>query len=178
MEGTLFPNKPLYPIPAGNRPPNSNQSLKFNSTTLPPLPPQSSSSSIHFDSILQHLLHHSSPPRPTISALKVKNNQFPSLQISANSTQEQLQHGRIRKPISEQVDIAGQKDFSENGSLEFLSKKGKNVLYSILEQPLHDLDKFLHSCKVELLQVDFVSLLKALDFTGNWEIALLLFEWS
>ena len=58
----------------------------------------------------------------------------------------------------------GEKDFLENVSLEFLSKKGKNVLYSILEQPLHDLDEFLHSCKVELLQVDFISLLKALDF--------------
>ncbi|KAM1087612.1 hypothetical protein ACFX15_012697 [Malus domestica] len=60
MEGTLFPSRPVYPIPA-NRPTQPNPPVKFNSTTLPP-PPQSRAPPFPIDSLLQHLLSLSSPP--------------------------------------------------------------------------------------------------------------------
>ncbi|PQM40474.1 pentatricopeptide repeat-containing protein [Prunus yedoensis var. nudiflora] len=48
---------------------------------------------------------------------------------------------------------------------------------SIVEEPLHSLNDFFDSAKFELFEVDLISLLKALDLSGNWERALLLFEW-
>ncbi|XP_050219027.1 uncharacterized protein LOC126669569 [Mercurialis annua] len=69
-------------------------------------------------------------------------------------------------------------DGLSNGSVEYLSRKGKLVLDSILDQPLHSLSSWFDSCKFELFQVDLIGLIKSLDCSGNWEKALLLFEWS
>ncbi|KAJ0089862.1 hypothetical protein Patl1_14237 [Pistacia atlantica] len=46
-----------------------------------------------------------------------------------------------------------------------------------MECPLNGLSDLFDSCKFELLEVDLVGILKALDVSGNWERALLLFEW-
>ena len=108
MEGALFPNGPVPPIPT-NRPtkPLPNLSLKFTSTTLPlpPLPPQSPQpSSVPLDTLLQHLFHLSSPPITTATHRKLKplhpprytnhntNTQFPSFHISAQLDHKQVHH--------------------------------------------------------------------------------------
>jgi pentatricopeptide repeat domain-containing protein 1 len=167
----------VYPIPI-NRPPPlpNNPPLKFSSATLPP--PPSPQSTFHFDSLLQHLLHLSSPPNH-----KLNKTQFPSLQISNDSSShKQLYKNTSRKPISTSVsvlefEVEKEEGLSENESLEFLSKRGKLLLNSIKEQPLGGLNDFFESCKFELFQVDLIGVLKALDLSGDCERAILLFEW-
>ncbi|KAM0985891.1 hypothetical protein ACFX13_013354 [Malus domestica] len=66
---------------------------------------------------------------------------------------------------------------SGDGVLDFFTIKGKLMFNSIVKQPLHGLDDFFGSVKFELFEVDLISLLKALDLSGNRERALLLFEW-
>ncbi|KAK6272969.1 hypothetical protein POUND7_010052 [Theobroma cacao] len=184
MEGTIFPNKPVYPVPT-KRQTQSNKPLQFSSSTLP-LPPQSQSPpSLPLDSLLQHLLHLSSPPNTihkpkTINPPKTNNSHFPSLHISSDSTQKLQQQVHPKKPTSAsllQFDNSKEESQSRDGSLEFLSRKGMLMLNSIKEQPLNSLNDFFNSVKFELLQFDMFSLLKALDLSGDWERALLLFQW-
>ncbi|OMO67874.1 hypothetical protein COLO4_29977 [Corchorus olitorius] len=185
MEGTFLPNKPVFPVPAKRPSPSNNKPLKFSSTTLP-LPPQSQSPpSLPIDSLLQHLHQLSSPANTTQTSKSIKppktnNSQFPSLHISSDSTQKLHQQVRSKKPTSVsvlQLDNSKEEGQSGNGSLEFLSKRGMLMLNSIKEQPLNSLNDFFDSVKFELLQIDMFSLLKALDISGGWERALLLFQW-
>ena len=66
-------------------------------------------------------------------------------------------------------------DKFDDAKFGFLSDKGKLLFSSIVGSPLHELNDFFNSVKFELLEADFPSLLKALDLSGNWERALLLF---
>ncbi|KAK8501245.1 hypothetical protein V6N13_026946 [Hibiscus sabdariffa] len=51
------------------------------------------------------------------------------------------------------------------------------ILNSVKEHPFNTLLDFFDSLKFELLQFDMFCLLKALDLSGDWERALLLFQW-
>ncbi|PRQ37311.1 putative tetratricopeptide-like helical domain-containing protein [Rosa chinensis] len=176
MEGTLFPSRPVLPIQT-SRPIQPSPPVKFNATTLPPLP--QTPSSFPIDSLLQHLLNISSPPN-TPQNLKPLNPPhqtnavFPSLQISVDSTPKQHQ---LKKPTSVLVHNFEDKAKPEDGLIDFLTVKGKMMFNSIVESPLHCVNELCDSAKFELLEVDLISLLKALDLSGNWERALLLFEW-
>ncbi|PPD88044.1 hypothetical protein GOBAR_DD15036 [Gossypium barbadense] len=190
MEGSTFlPNKPVYPTPT-KRPPQSNKPVKFSSVTLPhppqPQSPSHSPPSLPLDSLLQHLLHLSSPPNTahnpkSINPHKPYNSHSPSLHISSESSlklHHQVHHPKKSAPVSVlQLDNSKEEGQSGNGSLEFLTRKGMLMVNSIKEQPLNGLPDFFDSVKFELLQIDMFSLLKALDLSGDWERALVLFQW-
>lgn len=103
---------------------------------------------------------------------------LPSLQISVDSTKKRRDGAQLKKPV---LNSAPQFEYNDeeirDGPLQFLSKKGLCLLNSIAEQPFDSLNAFFDSVKFELLEVDLVSLLKALDVSGSSERAILLFEW-
>ncbi|KAK6159066.1 hypothetical protein DH2020_006380 [Rehmannia glutinosa] len=174
MEGTLFPNRPAFPVqptkPASH--PN-HQRLKFNTSTLnlPPLLPlqqqqSSNSHSFPLDSLLQHLLHISSPVKSSLTSSHV---------IPSHDQDSLSAHFRKDDKSSIPIPRIGVDD---EGLLDFLPFKCKLLLNSILEQPISSLRSFFDSAKFELLQeVDLFSLLKGLDVSGSSEKAILLFEW-
>ncbi|GKV39799.1 hypothetical protein SLEP1_g47516 [Rubroshorea leprosula] len=103
-----------------------------------------------------------------------------SRHISVDSSQNLNRQAHPRKPNSVSIlQLNGSKEEGQlgDGSFEYLSRKGKFMLDSIVEQPLHSLNDFFDSNKFMLLEADIFSLLKALAHSGNWERALLFFEW-
>ncbi|GKV39802.1 hypothetical protein SLEP1_g47519 [Rubroshorea leprosula] len=103
-----------------------------------------------------------------------------SWHISVDSSQNLNRQAHPKKPSSVSVlQLNGSKEEGQlgDGSFEFLLRKGKFMLDSIVEQPLHSLNDFFDSNKLMLLEADIFSLLKALAHSGNWERALLFFEW-
>ncbi|KAH9610205.1 hypothetical protein KSS87_016196 [Heliosperma pusillum] len=156
-------------------------SLKFSPTTLPlpPQNPQTTSPSLAIDSLLHHLLHLSSTsktahfPKLSNSSHISKNTLLPSLPISVfnGHSSNSVNSFEGSKVISKGVTV-------DDASLDFLSDKCKHVLNAMLDIPLCSLNAYFESVKLELAELDFVSLVKGLDVLGNWEKAVLLFEWS
>ncbi|KAK6159068.1 hypothetical protein DH2020_006382 [Rehmannia glutinosa] len=150
MEGTLFPNRPAFPVqqtkPASH--PN-HQRLKFNTSNLnlPPLLPlqqqqSSNSHSFPLDSLLQHLLHISSPVKSSLTSSHVI-------------------------PSHDQDSLSAH--FRKDDKVQFQSQE---LVWTMKGCLIFFLSSF------ELLQeVDLFSLLKGLDVSGSSEKAILLFEW-
>ncbi|XP_062081163.1 receptor-like protein 6 [Humulus lupulus] len=127
-----------------------------------------------------HLLPKRSKQRRARQNLIIINAHLRSLKLSVGSTQKQLENGGYENPTSvlvSQLEEDEEEGRLETGFLEFLTTKGKMLFNSIVELPLDDLNGYFDSVKVELVEVDLISLLKALDLSGNWERSLLLFEW-
>ncbi|WVY96399.1 hypothetical protein V8G54_028550 [Vigna mungo] len=155
VEGTLFPNRPVLPAPA---PRQTQQPSKLTPNFLPPQSPPPPPPSFHLDSLLEHLQHLSSVPITTLmlTLVPASKQKKPSLASDPVVEQEQL----------------------DDTIFGFLSDKGKLLLDSIVGSPLHELNGFFNSVEFELLEVDFLGLLKALDLSGKWKRVLLLFEWG
>ncbi|KAG2384552.1 Pentatricopeptide repeat-containing protein [Vigna angularis] len=168
MEGTLFPNRPVLPAPA---PRLTQQPSKFKPNFLPPQSPPPPPPSFQLDSLLQHLQHLSSVPITTPTLTLVPASKDNSTHFNNSLHSKQKKPSLASDPVVEQ-------DQLDDAKFGFLSDKGKLLLNSIVGSPLHELNGFFNSVEFELLEVDFLSLLKALDLSGNWERALLLFEWG
>ncbi|KAK4415325.1 Pentatricopeptide repeat-containing protein, chloroplastic [Sesamum alatum] len=173
MEGTLFPNRPTLPIqPTKPALHPNHQRLKFNTSTLP-LPPlqqqQQSSNSFPLDSLLQHLLHISSPVKSSLTSSHI---------VPSHNHDSLSAHFRKDDGSSIAIQRIGENSVKDEASLDFLPLKCKFLLNSILGQPISSLRSFFDSARSELLQeVDLMSLLKGLDVSGNSDKAILLFEW-
>lgn len=185
MEGTLFPNRPPFPVPQTKltiKQPNPRLKFSTCSTLLLPLQQQlsqqqqrheaaTSSASFPIDSVLQHLLHISKSKPRTIKTAPTKGSPFTASLISTENGefQEPLLASSITIPVI--GDYREEHHFrsdNDDGSLDFLPVNCKLLLNSIIQHPISSLNKFLDSIKFELLEVDLMSLLKGLDVLENW----------
>ncbi|KAL0453419.1 UNVERIFIED_CONTAM: Pentatricopeptide repeat-containing protein, chloroplastic, partial [Sesamum latifolium] len=132
---------------------------------------QSSNSSHSFplDSLLQHLLHISSPVKSSLTSSHI---------VPSHNHDSLSAHFRKDDGSSVATQRIGESSVKDEASLDFLPLKCKLLLNSILGQPISSLRSFFDSARFELLQeVDLMSLLKGLDVSGNSDKAILLFEW-
>lgn len=186
MEGTLFPNRPAFPNQP-SKPSQSSKRLKFNPTTLPLSPQPPSTPSFPLDPLLKHLLYLSSPPPVTthkskfVNPAQISNTHFKKSDNSLKYQELESAHfgksGSVSTPVLEKTEVEALQ-LIDDELLDFLPKRSKFILYEIVEQPLSSLNSYFESIKFELIDVDFVSVLKGLDITGNWEKAVCLFEWN
>ncbi|KAK6912514.1 Pentatricopeptide repeat [Dillenia turbinata] len=186
MEGTLFPNRPSLALPRTSKSTqlaSSSSRFKFNPTI--PLPPQTQSpSSFPLDTLLHHLLHLSSSSSSSPNRSQkpkplrlVKSNHTHLSSFPENKTHfKKPNHSSITRYKIDADAVEAQ--FRHDSSvLDFLSDRSKLILSAILDMSNGGLSDFFDSIKDELFELDIVGLIKGLDLSGNWEKALILFEW-
>ncbi|KAE9453808.1 hypothetical protein C3L33_14295, partial [Rhododendron williamsianum] len=133
------------------------------------------SSTIFSKSLLQH--RDPTTPQsqllPKTKSLQITRTPLTSLPIISsppyNYYQEQKRH-RLKNSNTRSHD-------DNDDKLAFLPPSCKSMLNSIVDEPLSSLNAFFDTVKFELTQLDFASLLKGMDVSGNWEKPLFLFEW-